>query len=208
MEKINIRALILDYGGVISQPQNPDNVNNILQIINQDYDDFMYVYQSHRAGYDSAHLSGQEYWTKILQHYDLVPNDYEIERLIQEDVSSWTHLNESMIEFIKQYSSGIPKLAVISNMTTDCLVTIKSQFEWFALFDELIFSCDVGVNKPEKEIYEICLRQLKVSPNECLFVDDSASNVNGALRVGMHGMQFKSFAQFTLELDDKYNVTQ
>jgi hypothetical protein len=35
MGKTKIRALILDYGGVISKPQNPDNVNNILKILSQ-----------------------------------------------------------------------------------------------------------------------------------------------------------------------------
>ena len=71
MEKIKIRALILDYGGVISQPQNPENVNYILQYIQQDYDDFMHVYYDLRVGYDNGQLSGEGYWVKVLRHFDL-----------------------------------------------------------------------------------------------------------------------------------------
>jgi hypothetical protein len=33
MVKTRIRALVLDYGGVISMPQNSDNVNNMFQIL-------------------------------------------------------------------------------------------------------------------------------------------------------------------------------
>ena len=58
MEKIKIRALILDYGGVISKPQNPENVHTMLQILKQDdADDFRKVYESKRANYDNGQLS-------------------------------------------------------------------------------------------------------------------------------------------------------
>jgi len=119
MEKINIRALILDYGGVISQPQNRTNINNILQCLDQDYDDFMPVYYDLRAGYDNGQLSGKEYWVKVLQHYDLEPNGFDLSYFIQEDVNSWININQSMIRFITENRNRIPKLAMISNMVED-----------------------------------------------------------------------------------------
>ncbi len=208
MGKIKIRALILDYGGVISQPQNPENLNNILQYIQQDYDDFMQVYYDLRVGYDNGQLSGQEYWVRVLQHYGLDPNSFDLPRFIQEDVASWTHLNESMLQFITESKDKIPKLAMISNMVDDTLVFMRRHYDWLDLFDELIFSCELGVNKPDREIYEICLRKLMIPPRDCLFVDDSAKNVRGATESGMYALQFKSFSQFMLELDEKFYMTQ
>ena len=208
MEKIKIRALILDYGGVISQPQNPENVNYILQYIQQDYDDFMQVYYDLRVGYDNGQLSGQEYWVRVLQHYSLDPNGFNIPRFIQEDVASWTHLNESMLQFITENKDNIPKLAMISNMVDDTLVFMRRHYDWLDLFDELTFSCELGVNKPDREIYEICLRNLMIPPSECLFVDDSAKNVSGAIESGMYAIQFENFPQFILELDEKFSMTQ
>jgi len=102
MGKTRIRALVLDYGGVISKPQNPDNVNNILQILSQDDNDFRNVYQSKRENYDDGQLSGEEYWLSILQHYGLDQNDSKVTNLIQEDVKSWTQINDPMIQFIKE----------------------------------------------------------------------------------------------------------
>jgi hypothetical protein len=81
MGKTRIRALILDYGGVISKPQNPDNVNNILQILSQDHNDFMDVYRSKRENYDNGQLSGEEYWHSILQHYGLEQDDSKVTNL-------------------------------------------------------------------------------------------------------------------------------
>jgi len=81
MGKTRIRALILDYGGVISKPQNPYNVNNILQILSQDHNDFMDVYRSKRENYDNGQLSGEEYWHSILQHYGLEQDDSKVTNL-------------------------------------------------------------------------------------------------------------------------------
>ena len=69
MGQTRIRALVLDYGGVISKPQNPDNVNNMLQILSQDDNDFRNVYLSKRENYDNGQLSGEEYWLGILEHF-------------------------------------------------------------------------------------------------------------------------------------------
>ena len=206
MEKIEIRALILDYGGVISQPQNRKNVDNILQWLQLDYDGFMQVYYDLRVGYDSGQLSGQGYWGKVLQHYGLDPNGFDLSRIIQEDVNSWTHLNQVMLQYLGENRGRIPKLAMISNMVDDTLVLMRRQYKWLDLFDELVFSCELGVNKPEKEIYEICLQRLMISPGECLFVDDSQRNVNGAVEVGMHAIQFENFTQFLYEFEGRFRI--
>jgi putative hydrolase of the HAD superfamily len=54
------------------------------------------------------------------------------------------------------------------------------------LFDVEVFSCQVGLVKPEPEIYERCLRQLELEPGECLFVGDGGSGeLQGAKSIGM-----------------------
>jgi putative hydrolase of the HAD superfamily len=54
------------------------------------------------------------------------------------------------------------------------------------LFDSTIFSCVAKCAKPEKEIYELSLRELEVSPAESVFVGDGGSNeLEGAENVGM-----------------------
>ena len=53
-------------------------------------------------------------------------------------------------------------------------------------FDSVIFSCNVGYMKPEKEIYLRCLRELDVEPEEALYVGDGGSDeLRGAKEVGM-----------------------
>ena len=60
-------------------------------------------------------------------------------------------------------------------------------------FDELVFSCDVGVSKPDPRIYEIACERLGVEPAECLFVGDGANDeLPGAERAGMTAVQLRA----------------
>jgi len=53
------------------------------------------------------------------------------------------------------------------------------------LIDEAVFSCSVGVVKPERKIYEIAADRLGVTTGDCLFVDDRPEFVEGAVEAGM-----------------------
>jgi putative hydrolase of the HAD superfamily len=51
--------------------------------------------------------------------------------------------------------------------------------------DAAVFSCSVGVAKPDPRIYKIAAERLDVEPGECLFVDDQPGFVEGAIAAGM-----------------------
>jgi putative hydrolase of the HAD superfamily len=54
------------------------------------------------------------------------------------------------------------------------------------LFDSTVFSCEVGLVKPQREIYELSLCQLGLGAAECLFVGDGGSHeLEGAREVGL-----------------------
>jgi putative hydrolase of the HAD superfamily len=60
-------------------------------------------------------------------------------------------------------------------------------------FDATVFSCDVGISKPDPRIYEIACERLEVEPAECLFVGDGANDeLPGAERVGMTALQLRA----------------
>jgi len=204
MEKSGIRALIFDYGGVISQPQKLDPFRDLLLMLGIDENNFREIYYAHRKNYDNGQLSGSEYWHKILQSCGLEAHEATINQLIQADVTSWTQINPAMIQFIEASRREVEKLAIISNMIRDTLTYIKSHFAWLNFFDEQIYSCELGINKPDIRIFDDCLNSLNVSAQECLFVDDSEKNVRGALKSGMQVIHYKSFTQFSQEFSKKY----
>jgi putative hydrolase of the HAD superfamily len=61
------------------------------------------------------------------------------------------------------------------------------------LFDATVFSCEVGMLKPDPRIYAMCCERLEVPPVDCLFVGDGANHeLPGAERVGMTAVQLRA----------------
>jgi len=61
------------------------------------------------------------------------------------------------------------------------------------LFVSTVFSCSVGVSKPDRRIYDICREELGVETSECLFVGDGANDeLSGAERAGMTAVQLRA----------------
>lgn len=61
------------------------------------------------------------------------------------------------------------------------------------IFDEIIVSGDVGVEKPDKEIFLIMCEKLGVKPNECVYVGDNPFNdIGGAKNAGMRTLHIKT----------------
>lgn len=62
-------------------------------------------------------------------------------------------------------------------------------------FDGTLVSADVKLVKPEREIYELMMKKFNLIPDECVFIDDSTLNIEGAERVGIHGIVFHGSAE-------------
>ena len=63
------------------------------------------------------------------------------------------------------------RLVAVSNMDASTAEIMK-KLPFMKLFNEVIFSCDVRVVKPEKQIYELARKKTGVRPSECLWVGD------------------------------------
>jgi putative hydrolase of the HAD superfamily len=59
---------------------------------------------------------------------------------------------------------------------------------WSEMFDEIVISGEVGMRKPEPEIFHHTLKLLNVEPGEAVFVDDLAVNIRAAAGLGMVGI--------------------
>jgi putative hydrolase of the HAD superfamily len=64
--------------------------------------------------------------------------------------------------------------------------------DWYAQFDKVYYSYEIGLRKPNKDIYEFVLQDNNLQPHECLFIDDMKANLNGAGNVGMHTIWAKN----------------
>ncbi len=74
------------------------------------------------------------------------------------------------------------------------------------LFDETVISGDVGMHKPQPEIYLLACERLGVEPAACVFVDDLRENVEGAEAIGMTGLLHRDSAATVVRLEELLGV--
>jgi epoxide hydrolase-like predicted phosphatase len=70
------------------------------------------------------------------------------------------------------------------------------------LVDEIVYSHEVGIEKPDPRIYEIACRRLDANPSEVVFVDDAQMAVDGAEAVGMVGILHRDNTETVGQLAD------
>jgi glucose-1-phosphatase len=92
------------------------------------------------------------------------------------------------------------RLALLSNTDPIHVRHMEASYSFFNFFPIRIYSCSVGVSKPNPLIYREALRALKVRAEEALYIDDIAAYVEAAQRLGLGGIQFQSPAQLITDL--------
>jgi epoxide hydrolase-like predicted phosphatase len=70
------------------------------------------------------------------------------------------------------------------------------------LFDSVVISAEVGMHKPEPEIYLLASKRVGVEPERCVFVDDLRENCEGAEAVGMAAILHRDVAETVARLEE------
>ena len=68
------------------------------------------------------------------------------------------------------------------------------------LFHEIIVSGEVGLIKPDREIFDLTLEKVSRRPEECVFIDDAKTNVDVAASMGFVAIHFESPEQLEEKL--------
>ncbi|HSX43983.1 MAG TPA: HAD family phosphatase [Candidatus Saccharimonadales bacterium] len=108
-------------------------------------------------------------------------------------------VQRKLVKFAAELRERGVKTAVLSNMVTPVAFVFRHSPE-LKQFDPVIISCDVGMRKPDPEIYQLMLEKLGLPAEECIFVDNRADNVEAAKKLGMHIIQDHDTAQIIKEI--------
>ena len=103
--------------------------------------------------------------------------------------------------WISELKSRGYKVYLLSNYSEDHYEYISTHFKFFGLEDGRVISWQEKVLKPDARIYNILFDRYGLKPEECVFLDDTSENIDGAVAVGMQGIVFKDYAQGRAELE-------
>lgn len=91
---------------------------------------------------------------------------------------------------------------ILSNFSEDQFKYIYSNFRFFGHEDGKVISYEEKLLKPDPAIYRILLDRYGLVPDETVFLDDTVKNIEGAKKVGLHGIVFRDYSQGREELEN------
>jgi len=94
------------------------------------------------------------------------------------------------IEFLKELKKN-NKLYLLSNINEiheKHISTLDNTEEFYSQFDKIYFSHHLGMRKPDSEIFNHVLDDLKIKASDAFFIDDSIGHVNAAKDLGIQSV--------------------
>ncbi len=82
------------------------------------------------------------------------------------------------------------KVYCLSNMPHERYEYLRGKHDFWQMFDGIVISGYVKLVKPDREIYTYTLEKYQLTPETCVFIDDSRPNVEAAEKLGMRGVVF------------------
>ena len=197
---MSLRAVIFDYGMVLTGQPNADAHDAMVRITGLPHAQFEAHYWADRHAYDEGKLTGLQFWQNLVRDAKLNLGASTINELNALDARMWTTQNPAMLAWqIALKHHGI-RTAILSNMGDTVLASIQREFDWLPRFDVLIWSFEHKMAKPDPAIYRLTLEKLETRPEEALFIDDKQANIDAARDLGLAAIQFSTIENLRKDL--------
>jgi len=200
-----IRAVISDFGGVLTNPlweafagwnesvgADPGVLGRALQSAGEERGEHP-LYALERG-----ELSEVEFTAAVQAH---LPGGIELTGF-SEVYFSHLHANEPMIELMRELRDRGLRMAMLTNNVREWEPLWRAKLPVDEIFEVVVDSAFVGMRKPDREIYELTLERLGngLRADECVFVDDLDVNCAMATELGMTAVQYVSAEQAIPEI--------
>ena len=191
---LQLRAVIFDYGMVLSGPPDSTIQARLIQLSGLSPALAESLYWKHRRYYDQGILSGLEYWRTIFNEAGVDKSAEQIAELAALDARMWTTYAPALVHWQAQLKQAGIQTAILSNIGDLVKESIVGTFPWVQNFDVLVWSYQLRLLKPDPAIFHYALKQLGVEPAQALFIDDIEENVVAAKAMGIETVLYQGIA--------------
>ncbi len=198
-------ALVVDFGGVLTTPLQ-DAMQSFARANGIDFADLVRAALGAYTGendslvtdFETGRIGDDEFATAFaerLSRYAGKPINPEgiVARLF-----AGLEVEEAMLSAVEAARKAGIKTALLSNSWGRSLYPREQLDE---LFDVVVISGEVGLRKPDPEIFRITTARLGVEPGCCIFVDDHPGHLASAEQAGMKTVLHRTPAETISELE-------
>jgi len=194
---VRTQAVIFDFGGVICFHPDPPRWKRAAEIANLPVEEFIRAFWANRVEYDAGRWTPAEYWHSVATITGTHFEDSELPALIRREIELWNSYDSRVLRWTRQLRAAGVRTAILSNLPRPLGEELRSTPGFLEHFDHVTFSYELGVVKPQPEIYRHAMDGLGVEPAQALFLDDRQDNVDGARAVGLRGESYTTWEDFT-----------
>jgi putative hydrolase of the HAD superfamily len=198
-----MRALIVDFGGVLTTSIWPAFAqfceaaglppDSVLELFRSDPEALALLRKL-----ETGEVADEEFERRFGALLGVADTERLIERLF-----AGLRPEEAMIDAVRAARAGGVRTGLISN-SWGLGIYERAPTD---LFDATVISGDVGMHKPQPEIFLLACKRLEVEPSDSVFVDDLRENCVGAEAVGMTSVLHREPAQTVTRLEELLGVS-
>ena len=197
-----IKAIIFDFGNVIINIDLEKTFKAFSEISYKSVEKIKEIFRENEIfkKYETGLFDDDEFREVIRQSLGFPLNDMEIDK-------AWNALLLDVpthrIDFLEKLRLQVP-IYLLSNTNSIHILACKSYFRknygysnFLTLFKNSYLSYEMGLWKPDYSIYDAILKDLKLEPDEVLFLDDNADNISAASDLGIRTIKINPPECFT-----------
>jgi len=104
------------------------------------------------------------------------------------------------VDVLAELRAAGVRLVALSNWSAEMFPVALERFEFLAWFEGIVISGEVGVNKPDRRIFDHLVQRFGIEPGQAVFVDDSEANIDAAADLGFRAIRFTDATALRLAL--------
>jgi len=183
-----IKAVIFDWGGVLIDNPTPALVAHCSATLGVPAELFAEVRKKHYPPFMKGRVSEEEFWERACSDLQVPPP--RVSSLWGEAFRKAYVPRPEMFDMVALLKGNGFRTALLSNAEEPAARYCRELN--YPMFDVFTFSCMEQTAKPEREIFELTLKRLDVSPAEALLIDDDEDALDGAWDIGIRALLFTS----------------
>lgn len=196
-----ITTLLFDVGGVLlSNGWDTPTRQRAAQAYNLDPEEFEARHAMLKDGFETGRYSLEHYVSRAVFHK---PRSYTPANFCRWMFDQSSLLGETL-EFVGELArTGRHRLFTLNNESRELHEHRVERFGLADVFDGFLCSCYLGLTKPDEAIYRNALGIVRCKPEEAIFIDDRALNVEAAEAEGLVAHQFTGLDDLRRFLADR-----
>jgi putative hydrolase of the HAD superfamily len=185
----NHDALIVDFGGVLTTPLQDAMVRfadelglELQHIVRASLGVYTGAEDDLVVDFETGRITDEEFATAFAARLsEISGKEISPDRLVQR-IFSGLEIEEDMMTAVERARAAGFKTGLLSNSWGMGLYP-RERID--RLFDSVVISGEVGMRKPDAEIFHLASDKLAISPDRSVFVDDHPGHLKAAVELGM-----------------------